>query len=199
MTYINYRERKIHFKIVYWGIEDCGKVENLHFIHNNPGQLITGSLESPQDNKDRLMCFNFMDPNLHLHGFKLYFHLYTDAEQASNDHINNLLVGLDAAVFVADSQAKRMAADIESLKLLKESLRAVSTKFSSGYDIMTLPYVLQLNKRDLPDAVPVEEMKQQLVLKDEPVIEAIADKGIGVYDTLKAISKLALQDLTRST
>ena len=88
-----------------------------------------------------------------------------------------------------------MDANVESLHNLGQNLKA------QGYDLKSISYVLQLNKRDLPNIVPVEEMKRQLVVKNEPALEAIATSptGIGVFDTLKAVAKLVLQDLTRST
>jgi signal recognition particle receptor subunit beta len=102
---------------------------------------------------------------------------------------------VDGVIFVADSQRERMDANVESLRNLEQNLKA------QGYDIRSIPYVLQLNKRDLPSAVPVDEMKAKLCIDNEPVLEAIAasDEGIGVFDTLKAVAKLVLQDLTKST
>ena len=106
-----------------------------------------------------------------------------------------ILKGVDGVIFVADSQRERMDANVESLRNLEQNLKA------QGYEIRSLPYVLQLNKRDLPSALPVEEMKAKLGLNNEPVLEAIAasDEGIGVFDTLKAVAKLVLQDLTKTT
>jgi len=98
-------------------------------------------------------------------------------------------------VFVADSQRERMDANVESLRSLKENLEV------KGYSLRSIPYVLQLNKRNSTDAVPVDQMKAKLCIGTEPVLEAIADseEGIGVFDTLKAVTKLVLEDLTKST
>jgi len=102
-----------------------------------------------------------------------------------------ILKGVDGVVFVADSQEERMDANIESLWNLEQNLK------SHGYDLMKIPYVLQLNKRDLPNAMPVEELKKELMRKGEPVFEAVAYKGIGVFDTLKAVAKQVLVELKK--
>ena len=95
------------------------------------------------------------------------------------------------SVFVADSQAARMEANLESLRNLDLNLK------EQGYDLRAVPYVLQLNKRDLPSALPIEEMKRQLVRKGEPVFEAVASKGTGVFETLKTIAKMVLLELRK--
>ncbi len=92
---------------------------------------------------------------------------------------------------VCDSQRERMDANMESIRNLEQNLK------ENGYNLQEIPYVLQLNKRDLPNVVPVEEMKAQLTVKDEPVLEAVAVEGTGVFTTLKTISKLTLLDLRR--
>src|SRR6266850_664844 len=99
--------------------------------------------------------------------------------------------GVYGVVFVADSQAARMEANLESLRNLDLNLK------EQGYDLRAVPYVLQLNKRDLPSALPIEEMKRQLVRKGEPVFEAIASKGNGVFETLKTIAKMVLLELRK--
>jgi hypothetical protein len=103
-----------------------------------------------------------------------------------------ILKGVDGVVFVADSQAARMEANLESLKNLRSNLR------DQGYELGKIPYVLQLNKRDTASAVPVEEMKRQLVMRDEPVFEAVAQSGAGVFDTLKSIARMVLGELRKT-
>jgi mutual gliding-motility protein MglA len=103
-----------------------------------------------------------------------------------------ILKGVDGVVFVADSQDERMDANIESLYNLEENLQA------NGYDLLKIPYVLQLNKRDLPNVIPADEMVAELRRKDEPVHEAIAAKGNGVFDTLKSVAKQVLTELRKS-
>jgi hypothetical protein len=104
-----------------------------------------------------------------------------------------ILKGVDGVIFVADSQLERMDANLESVENLQINLK------SQGYDLTTIPYVLQLNKRDLPNIAAVEEMRQLLARKSEPVFEAVASKGIGVFETLKGVAKLVLSELTRAS
>jgi signal recognition particle receptor subunit beta len=126
-------------------------------------------------------------------GFKTRFHLYTVPGQVFYEASRKLILkGVDGVVFVADSQEERMDANIESLFNLEENLRAY------GYELMKLPYVLQLNKRDLPNVIPTADLTVELQRKGEPVIEAVASTGVGVFDTLKAVAKQVLTELRRS-
>ena len=135
-----------------------------------------------------------------MRGFKTRLHLYTVPGHVYYDASRKLLLkGVDGIVFVADSRAERMDANIETLQSLYWDLKALASwRYPEGYDLMEIPYVLQLNKRDLPNIVPIEEMKKRLLIKDEPVVEAVAGTGIGVIDALQAIAKLILGDLTKS-
>src|SRR5262249_26450586 len=120
------------------------------------------------------------------------FHLYTVPGQVFYDASRKLILrGVDGVVFVADSQEERMDANLESIENLEENLK------EHGYDLMKIPYVLQLNKRDLPNVLSVDRMKGELSKKDEPLVEAIAFKGIGVFETLKEISRLVLAELRK--
>jgi signal recognition particle receptor subunit beta len=126
-------------------------------------------------------------------GFKARFHLYTVPGQVFYDASRKLILkGVDGVVFVADSQRERMDANLESLWNLEENLK------SHGYDFSKIPYALQLNKRDLPDVLSLDELKRELLRKDEPIIEAVAPKGVGVFETLKAVAKQVLTDLRKS-
>ena len=197
MTFINYASREINCKIVYYGPGLCGKTTNLQFIYEKTNPSAKGKLISLATETDRTLFFDFLPLELgNVRGFKTRFHLYTVPGQVFYDASRKLILkGVDGVIFVADSQRERMDANVESLRNLELNLK------TQGYDIRALPYVLQLNKRDLPSAVPVEEMKAKLGLNNEPVLEAIAasEEGIGVFDTLKAVAKLVLQDLTKST
>jgi signal recognition particle receptor subunit beta len=143
---------------------------------------------------ERTLFFDFLPLELGtVRGFKARFHLYTVPGQVFYDASRKLILkGVDGVVFVADSQRERMDANLESLWNLEENLK------SHGYDFSKIPYALQLNKRDLPDVLSVEELKRELIRKDEPVIEAVAPKGIGVFETLKAVAKQVLTDLRKS-
>jgi len=194
MTFINYASREINCKIVYYGPGLCGKTTNLQFIYDKTNPAAKGKLISLATETDRTLFFDFLPLELgNVRGFKTRFHLYTVPGQVFYDASRKLILkGVDGVIFVADSQRERMDANAESLQNLESNLK------TQGYDLMSIPYVLQLNKRDLPNIVPVEEMKKQLVLRNEPVLEAIAKaNGVGVFDTLKAVAKLVLQDLTR--
>jgi hypothetical protein len=194
MTFINYASREINCKIVYYGPGLCGKTTNLQYIYDSTSPQAKGKLISLATETDRTLFFDFMPLELGtVRGFKTRFHLYTVPGQVFYDASRKLILkGVDGVVFVADSQEERMDANIESLYNLEENLK------SQGYDLMTVPYVLQLNKRDLPNIISAEEMKMELMKKNEPVLEAVASKGTGVFDTLKAVAKQVLTELRKS-
>ena len=194
MTFINYASREINCKIVYYGPGLCGKTTNLQYIYDSTSPTAKGKLISLATETDRTLFFDFMPLELGtVRGFKTRFHLYTVPGQVYYDASRKLILkGVDGVVFVADSQEERMDANIESLENLEDNLK------TQGYDLMQLPYVLQLNKRDLPSAVPVEELTSELLKKGEPVFEAVAADGTGVFDTLKAVAKQVLTELRKS-
>jgi mutual gliding-motility protein MglA len=193
MTFINYASREINCKIVYYGPGLCGKTTNLQHIFESTAPQARGKLISLATETDRTLFFDFMPLELGtVRGFKTRFHLYTVPGQVFYDASRKLILkGVDGVVFVADSQEERMDANIESLYNLEENLR------TQGYDLMKLPYVLQLNKRDLPNIVPVEDLAAELRRNGEPVIEAVASSGAGVFDTLKAVAKQVLTELRK--
>ena len=193
MTFINYASREINCKIVYYGPGLCGKTTNLQHIFNATAPQSKGKLISLATETDRTLFFDFMPLELGtVRGFRTRFHLYTVPGQVFYDASRKLILkGVDGVVFVADSQEERMDANIESLYNLEENLK------TQGYDLLKLPYVLQLNKRDLPNILPVEELSTELGKKNEPVVEAVAATGAGVFDTLKAVAKQVLTELRK--
>jgi signal recognition particle receptor subunit beta len=193
MTFINYASREINCKIVYYGPGLCGKTTNLQHIFESTAPQSRGKLISLATETDRTLFFDFMPLELGtVRGFKTRFHLYTVPGQVFYDASRKLILkGVDGVVFVADSQEERMDANIESLYNLEENLQA------QGYDLMKLPYVLQLNKRDLPNVIPVDELAAELRRKEEPVVEAVASSGAGVFDTLKGVAKQVLTELRK--
>jgi mutual gliding-motility protein MglA len=197
MTFINYASREINCKIVYYGPGLCGKTTNLQYIYDKSNAAARGKLISLATETDRTLFFDFLPLELGtVRGFKTRFHLYTVPGQVFYDASRKLILkGVDGVIFVADSQVERMDANVEAIDNLKLNLK------SQGYDLQTIPYVLQLNKRDLPNVSPVEEMTRLLMQKNppEPVVEAVAAKGTGVFETLKSVAKLVLADLTRQT
>lgn len=193
MTFINYASREINCKIVYYGPGLCGKTTNLQYIFDSTAPQARGKLISLATETDRTLFFDFMPLELGtVRGFKTRFHLYTVPGQVFYDASRKLILkGVDGVVFVADSQEERMDANIESLYNLEENLQ------SQGYDLLKLPYVLQLNKRDLNNVVPVADLSAELLRKNEPVVEAVASTGAGVFDTLKAVAKQVLTELRK--
>ncbi len=193
MTFINYASREINCKIVYYGPGLCGKTTNLQYIYDSTAPQAKGKLISLATETDRTLFFDFMPLELGtVRGFKTRFHLYTVPGQVYYDASRKLILkGVDGVVFVADSQEERMDANIESLYNLEENLQA------QGFDLLKLPYVLQLNKRDLPNVIPVDELSNELLKKGEPVYEAVATSGEGVFDTLKAVAKQVLTELRK--
>jgi len=194
MTFINYASREINCKIVYYGPGLCGKTTNLQWIYDKTNPTAKGKLISLATETDRTLFFDFLPLELGtVRGFKTRFHLYTVPGQVFYDASRKLILkGVDGVIFVADSQVERMDANVEAIENLVVNLK------SQGYDLNNIPYVLQLNKRDLPNVAPLEEMVPLLKRKDEPVIEAIAMKGNGVFETLKAVAKLVLSELTKA-
>lgn len=191
MTFINYAAREINCKIVYYGPGLGGKTTNLQYIYNSIRPESKGKLISLATEGDRTLFFDFLPLDAGtVHGFKVRFHLYTVPGQVYYEASRKLILrGVDGVVFVADSQAERMDANLEILTNLQENLKEY------GYDLMKMPYVLQLNKRDLPGILDVDEMRRALLVKDEPVFEAVATEGVGVMDTLKAVAREVLLNL----
>jgi len=193
MSFINYSSREINCKIVYYGPGLCGKTTNLQYIYGKTNPTARGKMISLATETERTLFFDFLPLSLgEIRGFKTRFHLYTVPGQVFYDASRKLILkGVDGVVFVADSQIERMEANIESLENLRENLQ------EHGYDLDAVPYVLQYNKRDLPNAAPLDELKQLLNTTGIPDFEACATTGQGVFDTLKAVAKLVLQELKK--
>ncbi len=193
MTFINYASREINCKIVYYGPGLCGKTTNLQHIYDKSNVGTKGKLISLATETDRTLFFDFLPLELGtVRGFKTRFHLYTVPGQVFYDASRMLILkGVDGVIFVADSQEERMDANLEALDNLVTNLKG------QGYDFNTIPYVLQFNKRDLPTAMSVEDMKKILCRRNETVVEASAYKGVGVFETLRAVAKVVLQELNK--
>ena len=193
MSFINYMAREINCKIVYYGPGLCGKTTNLQYIYNKTNPEAKGKMISLATETERTLFFDFLPLSLgEIRGFKTRFHLYTVPGQVFYDASRKLILkGVDGVVYVGDSQMERMEANIESLENLSSNLQ------EQGYDLDKLPYVVQYNKRDLPNAAPVEELRQLLNPTTVPEFTAVASTGEGVFDTLKAVAKLVLTELKR--
>jgi len=193
MSFINYSSREINCKIVFYGPGLCGKTTNLQWIYKKTNPDSKGKMISLATETERTLFFDFLPLALgEIRGFKTRFHLYTVPGQVFYDASRKLILkGVDGVVFVADSQIERMEANIESVENLRINLA------EQGYDLDKLPYIVQYNKRDLPNVVPLEEMKRALNPRSVPDYEAVATEGAGVFDTLKAIAKLVIMELKK--
>jgi len=191
MSFINYSSREINCKIVYYGPGLCGKTTNLQFIYSKTNPDLKGKMISLATETERTLFFDFLPLALgQIRGFKTRFHLYTVPGQVFYDASRKLILkGVDGVVFVADSQVERMEANIESLENLRINLA------EQGADLDKTPYVVQYNKRDLPNAAALEEMKRLLNPTNVPEFEACAKSGTGVFETLKAVARSVLRDL----
>ena len=223
MSFINYMAREINCKIVYYGPGLCGKTTNLQYIYERTNPDAKGKMISLATEQDRTLFFDFLPLSLgEIRGFKTRFHLYTVPGQVYYNASRKLILkGVDGVVFVADSQLERMEANLEAMQNLYDNMT------QHGYDLTKLPFVIQYNKRDLPNAAPiadldaalnpgwtVDDTTRQRVTPDPyrqgeylvrevdgmwvervPTFEAVAVRGDGVFDTLKAVSKLVLKTL----
>ena len=195
MPFINFPAREINCKLVYFGPGLGGKTANLQWIYDHTGTGQKGKMVSLATETDRTLFFDFLPLDLGtVRGFKTRFHLYTVPGQVFYEASRRLILkGADGVVFVADSQEERLDANIETLENLREHLK------DHNLDFATIPYVLQLNKRDLPNILPVPELQKHIGVKGEPAIEAVAITGQGVFDTLKEVAKLVLNELRKNS
>jgi len=191
LSFINFAAREINCKIVYYGAGLGGKTTNLQVIYQKTADQQKGKMISLATETERTLFFDFLPLDLgSVRGFKTRIHLYTVPGQVFYDASRKLILrGVDGIVFVADSQEQRMDANVEALENLMSNLK------EHGYDFNKIPYVLQLNKRDLPNILPVDMLSTELRKKSEPIVEAVAFQGVGVFETLKEIAKQVLTEL----
>ena len=195
MSTINFAAREINCKIVYYGPGMCGKTTNLkHVFGKVPGHL-RGEMVSLATEDERTLFFDFLPLDLGtVQGFKTRFHLYTVPGQVFYNASRKLILrGVDGIIFVADSAPNRLRANAESMRNLRENLA------EHGIDISEVPIVIQINKRDLPDALPTEMIRAVIdPHKRYPIHEAVASGGSGVFETLKVASRLVLEKLSKN-
>lgn len=195
MAIINYANKEVQFKIVYYGPALCGKTTNLAYIHSQVAETNKGELVSLATAADRTLFFDFLPLNaIVIRGFKTKFQLYTFPGQVIYNATRQLVLrSVDAVVFVADSQWDKMEENIESFRNLEENLAR------QGLSLDTIPYALQYNKRDMPNPSPVHYL--DFLLNDRatraPSFEATATTGEGVFDTLNTVSRLLLVKFAR--
>ena len=191
MSFINHAANEIHCKIIYYGPGMGGKTTNLQYIFGQTSPENRGEMSSVVGDTERTLFFDFLPLSIgEIRGFKTRFHLYTVPGQHFYDASRKVVLkGVDGVVFVADSSVDRMEENLESLKTLDIGLR------EQGYDLHHMPFVFQYNKRDIPNPIPVSVLAENLNTFDAPQIEAVAHKGVGVFDTLKLVSKGILETL----
>lgn len=198
MPFINFSKDEIQCKIVYYGAGFCGKTTNLQYIYNHMSDDTKGKMVSIDTRGDRTLFFDFLSLNLgKIRGFDIRVQLYTVPGQVHYDATRKLVLkGVDGVVFVADSLKVQRKKNIESLINLAKNLA------EKGISIRTIPLVIQYNKRDLDETdseiLPIEVLEKDLnsMLK-VPSFPASAIKGIGVFETLREISKLVVKDVSR--
>ena len=194
MSLVNFTAREITCKIVYYGPGRSGKTTNLHYVYGRVPEARRGRMVSLATQTDRTLFFDFLPIDLgQISGFSTRFQLYTVPGQVYYNATRRLVLqGADGVVFVADSQARQLDENIESLQNLQSNL------LEQGVDIRTVPLVLQYNKQGLPRELilGVAELDDALNFRDVPSFAADALEGRGVFETLKGISELVLKRLT---
>ncbi len=192
MSLINYASREINCKIVYYGTGLGGKTTNLEYVYSKVNPDAKGKMISLATETERTLFFDFLPIDLgEVKGFKTRFHLYTVPGQVYYNASRKLILkGVDGVIFVADSQAERMEANIEAMHNLYENLE------SYGYDLTNIPFAMQYNKRDLPNAMPMGNLRSQLNPMGVPDFEGVAIEGQGVFETLGSVSKMVVQALS---
>ncbi len=191
MSLINYSSREINCKVVYYGPGLGGKTTNIQYVYEKLAPETKGKLVTLATEMDRTLFFDFLPLELgEVKGFKTRFHLYTVPGQVYYNASRKLILrGVDGIVFVADSSEARFDANIEALYNLHDNLKEYDLSLDE------IPFVIQWNKRDMPDAIPVDELNQELNPEGYENFEAVAVNGVGVFDTLKCVAKQVLRQL----
>ncbi len=194
MSTINFAAREINCKIVYYGPGVAGKTTNLKWIYKQVPDTVKGEMVSLQTEDERTLFFDFLPIDLGtVQGFKTRFHLYTVPGQVFYNASRKLILrGVDGIIFVGDSAPNRLRANAESMRNLRENLAEYNLTLND------VPMVVQFNKRDLPDALPMEMLRAVVDPEGKyQVFEGEADKGKGVFETLRAVSKQVLEKLSQ--
>jgi hypothetical protein len=191
MSFVNQQTKEINCKIVYYGPGLGGKTTNVQHVYMKSQSESKGELVTLDTDNDRTLFFDFLPLEIgKIQGYNTRFHLYTVPGQVIYESSRKLILrGVDGIVFVADSQVERMEANIDSINSLKLNLE------EQGYHVEKVPTIFQWNKRDLPNVAPINELSKKLNEFNWPEIEAQAVNGVGVFETLKTISKLVLMNV----
>ena len=191
MPFINFPAREINCKLVYYGPGLGGKTANLQWIYDHTGQNLKGKMVSLATETDRTLFFDFLPLDLGtVHSFRTRFHLYTVPGQILYERTRlAVLNGADGIVFVVDSQAEKFEENAQSIYELELNMRRI------GKDMSAFPLVMQWNKRDMPNALPVPVLERYLNRRRVPSFESVASDGRGVFATLRSISKCVMAQL----
>lgn len=191
--YINWALQQINLKIVYYGPGVSGKTTNLLYIHSKVADDLKGDLVSLQTQEDRTIFFDFLQLEVgKIKGKKPKFNLYTVPGQVYYAYSRKVILnGVDGVVFVADSQFDRLEANLETLNDLENNLK------QDGHKLDEFPWVIQYNKRDLPNVAPIPYLQLKLNKYNVPYFEAVAYKGVGVFETLKAVINLVVANVKK--
>jgi signal recognition particle receptor subunit beta len=186
MSFINPNAKALHCKIVYYGPSLGGKTTNVQWIYQETSPDRRSDLMQLNTSNERTLSFDFLPLETgDIRGYKTRFHLYTVPGQIAFDNRRKLVLkGLDGIIFVADSQADRLDENLQAMRNMETNLK------QQGYDIQQIPMVIQYNKRDLPGALPVSELRHALNRYGVPDFEAVASQGTAVFETLTAVSKM---------
>lgn len=189
--FINWKSKEISLKLVYYGAALSGKTTNLEYIHTKMDPRLRGQLVSLKTREDRTIFFDFMQIELgEIKGLKPRFNLYTVPGQVYYITSRKLVLqGADGVIFVVDSQASRLEENLTTWRNLQENLRDL------GYEPAAFPIIFQYNKRDLTEALPIETLRTRLGCNGHLQIEAVASRGIGVFETLKPAIKTVMNKL----
>jgi mutual gliding-motility protein MglA len=192
MVLFNYSTKELTAKVVYYGPGLCGKTTNLQWIHEKVPIKNKGKMLSLATETDRTLFFDFLPIEIGtIRGMKTRIQLYTVPGQVFYNATRRMVLkGADCLVFVVDSQEPMLDASIESFENLRQNLEA------NEIDPEQIPMVLQYNKRDLPNALPIEILNERMNPNGYPFYEAVAVKGIGVEETLKGVTKLVFRSLS---
>jgi signal recognition particle receptor subunit beta len=202
MATLNYAFKELSCKIVYYGCGLCGKTTNLEHIHKTVPGKFRGELVSLATEQDRTLFFDFLPLDLgEVKGFKTKFQLYTVPGQVYYNATRKLVLrGVDGICFVVDSSRDRIQENLDSLENLKQNLADYGYHLQNGDDDHDgVPWVIQYNKRDLPDVATLEELEKAINFGKAPYLEAVAYKGNGVKETLKGISTLVIKKLNKDS
>lgn len=191
MSFINYASKEINCKIVYCGVGLGGKTTNVQYIYEQTQKHQKGKMVTLSTENERTLFFDFLPLSIgDVRGYQTRFHIYTIPGQTFYEISQQfILKGSDGIVFVVDSDPERMESNIESFEALQKSLD------QQGYDIGKIPLVFQYNKRDLPDAVSIKELQNTFNPTQRPYVEAVANRGDGVMETLQTICQNVVQEL----